>query len=217
LRLKSDTFPTLYHFFAWVSTQFGRIVRAVQCDTGREFDNSTSRSFFLSHGTQLRMSCPYTSSQNSRVERMIRTTNNVMCSLLFQTFLPPLLGQGAGRRYLSAQPPPHQGGSSPHPLLCSLWHLSLLRSPSFFWCTCYPSLSATAPHKLVPRSTHCVFLGYSPNHKGYRCMDLSTHRVLVSRHVVFDVFDFPFFVSPSAASPSEYFSSISDALDDQLT
>jgi hypothetical protein len=63
LRLKSDTFPTLSHFFAWVSTQFGRTVRAVQCDNGREFDNSTSRSFFLSHVTQLRMSCPYTSSK----------------------------------------------------------------------------------------------------------------------------------------------------------
>ena len=60
LRAKSETFPTL-HFFAWVSTQFGLTVKAVQCDNGREFDNSTSRSFFLSRGVQLRMSCPYTS------------------------------------------------------------------------------------------------------------------------------------------------------------
>jgi hypothetical protein len=68
LCLKFDLFPTLSHFLAWVSTQFGRIVRAVQCDNGREFDNSTSRAFFLSHGTQLRMSCPYTSSQNGMIE-----------------------------------------------------------------------------------------------------------------------------------------------------
>jgi hypothetical protein len=44
------TFPTLLHFFAWVSTQFGLTVKAVQCDNCREFDNSTSRSFFLSRG-----------------------------------------------------------------------------------------------------------------------------------------------------------------------
>jgi hypothetical protein len=43
LRAKSDTFPTL-HFFAWVSTQFGLTIKAVQCNNGREFDNSTSRS-----------------------------------------------------------------------------------------------------------------------------------------------------------------------------
>ena len=48
LRAKSETFPTLLHFFAWVSTQFGLTVKTVQCDNGREFDNSTSRSFFLS-------------------------------------------------------------------------------------------------------------------------------------------------------------------------
>jgi hypothetical protein len=34
LRLKSDTFPTLSHFSAWVSNQFGHIVRAVQGTTG---------------------------------------------------------------------------------------------------------------------------------------------------------------------------------------
>src|SRR6185503_15298911 len=42
LRAKSETFPTLLHFFAWVSTQFGLTVKAVQCDNGREFYNSTS-------------------------------------------------------------------------------------------------------------------------------------------------------------------------------
>ena len=64
LRAKSETFPTLLHFFAWVSTQFGLTVKAVQCDNGRDFDNSTSCSFFLSWGVQLVMSCPYTSPQN---------------------------------------------------------------------------------------------------------------------------------------------------------
>ena len=61
LRAKSEAFSTLSHFFAWVSTQFGLTIKAVQCDNGREFDNHASRSFFLSRGVQLRMSCPYTS------------------------------------------------------------------------------------------------------------------------------------------------------------
>ena len=82
LRAKAETFPTLLHSFAWVSTQFGLTVKAVQCDNRREFDNSTSRSFFLSRGVQLRMSCPYTSPQNGKAERMIRTTNDVVRTLL---------------------------------------------------------------------------------------------------------------------------------------
>jgi hypothetical protein len=87
LRAKSEAFPTLSHFFAWVSTQFGLTIKVAQCDNGREFDNSTSRAFFLSHGVQLHMSCPYTSSQNGKTERMIRTTNDTMRTLLLQASL----------------------------------------------------------------------------------------------------------------------------------
>ncbi|WVZ54995.1 hypothetical protein U9M48_005716 [Paspalum notatum var. saurae] len=88
LRFKSKVFSTLSHFLAWVSTQFGLTIKAVQCDNGREFDNNASRSFFLTHGVQLRMSCPYTSAQNGKAERMIHTTNDAMHTLLFQASLP---------------------------------------------------------------------------------------------------------------------------------
>jgi hypothetical protein len=65
-----------------------------------------------------------------------------------------------------------------------------------FGCACYPNTSATTPHKLSPRSTRCVFLGYSSDRKGYRCLDLSTNRLIVSRHVVFDEASFPLAASP---------------------
>jgi hypothetical protein len=43
-----------------------------------------------------------------------------------------------------------------------------------FGCLCYPNLTSTAPHKLSPHLTACVFLGYPSNHRGYRCMDLAS-------------------------------------------
>jgi hypothetical protein len=201
IRQKSDTFPTLSHFFAWVSTQFGRTIRSIQCVNDREFYNNASRDFFLSRGIHLRMSCPYTSPQNGRAERMIRTANDVTRSLLFQASLPPHYWAEAltTATYLLnrlptkavAHPTPYFALFDIHP---SYDHLRV------FGCSCYPNLASTAPHKLAPRSTRCVFLGYSPDHKGYQCLDLSSHRVLISCHVVFDESDFPFSSSSSTTS-----------------
>jgi hypothetical protein len=73
LKLKSDTFTTLSNFFAYVATQFGSTIKAIQCDNEREFDNSSTRTFLLLEGTQLRMPCPYTSSQNGKAEHIIRS------------------------------------------------------------------------------------------------------------------------------------------------
>jgi hypothetical protein len=61
LCVKSDTFSTLSHFFAYVFTQFDRTIKVVQCDNDREFDNAASHAFFATKGLLLWMSCPYTS------------------------------------------------------------------------------------------------------------------------------------------------------------
>jgi hypothetical protein len=148
-RRKSNTFPTLSHFFAYVSTQFGCTIRSGQCNNGREFDNS-SCTFFLSHGVQLRMSCPYTSPQNDKAERMIRTTNNDMCSLLFQASLLAHYWDAslhATTYLLNLLPTKAISAPSPHFALFgttpSYAHLRIFES------ACYPNTSATAPHKLL--------------------------------------------------------------------
>jgi histone deacetylase 1/2 len=60
-----------------------------------------------------------------------------------------------------------------------------------FGCTCWPSLRKYNAHKLEFRSKQCVFLGYSPTYKGYKCLDRSTGRIYISRDVVFDESVFP--------------------------
>lgn len=59
-----------------------------------------------------------------------------------------------------------------------------------FGCAYYPNNSATAPHKLSPSLYLLPFPQLFPDHKGYRCLDLLTHRI-ISRHVVFDEEVFP--------------------------
>jgi hypothetical protein len=44
-----------------LSSQFGHTIKVVQCDNGREFDNASSRAFFVSNVVVLQMSYPYMS------------------------------------------------------------------------------------------------------------------------------------------------------------
>jgi hypothetical protein len=118
---------------------------------------------------------------------MIRTTTNMLRCLLFQASLPASYWAEAlhtATHLLNHLPSKAVRHPTPHFALYGT-------APSYdhlrvFGCACYPNTSATAPHKLSPRSTHCLFLGYSPDHKGYRCLDLTSHHIIISRHVVFD-------------------------------
>jgi hypothetical protein len=144
------------------------------------------------------MLCPYTSRQNGKAERIIRSVNNVIRTLLIQASLPRRYwteGLHIATYLLNYLPTMTVQAACPH--------LALFDSmPSYehlcvFGCTCYPNMTATVPNKLSPRSTWCVFLGYFADHKGYHCLDLSTNCLIVSRHVVFDEDNFPLVASPS--------------------
>ena len=193
LARKSDVLSHVTSFCAFVQTQFGLPIKSFQADNGTEFVNNSLTSLFSSLGIHLRLSCPYTSPQNGKAERMLRTLNNISRTLLIHAHMPsPYWAEAlATATYLlNRRPCTSTQNSTPYELL---YH----KAPDYahlriFGCLCYPNLSATAPHKLAPRSTACVFLGYPSSHKGYHCLDLSTQRIIISRHVVFDETCFPF-------------------------
>lgn len=49
---------------------------------------------------------------------------------------------------------------------------------------CYSNTMSIAAYKLMPWSTDNLYLGPSFDHCGYRCVDLLTQIVIISRHVV---------------------------------
>ncbi|KAF2322200.1 hypothetical protein GH714_008569 [Hevea brasiliensis] len=56
----------------------------------------------------------------------------------------------------------------------------------------FPLARPYSKHKLEPRSRPCVFLGYSQNQSAYLCLDPSSSKIFVSRHVDFVEDQFPF-------------------------
>jgi hypothetical protein len=123
---------------------------------------------------------------------MLRTLNNVVRSLLIHATMPPTYWVEAlsiVMFLINRRPSSSINNGIPYYLLHhKMLDYSILR---VFGCLCYRNLSATTRHKLAPHSSTCVFLGYPPSQKGYRCLDLSNRKIIISRHIIFDVIHFP--------------------------
>ncbi|KAD2393053.1 hypothetical protein E3N88_40030 [Mikania micrantha] len=70
-----------------------------------------------------------------------------------------------------------------------------------FGCLCFPWLRPYAKSKIHPRSTKCIFLGYSSSKSAYKCYDPVTHRLYHSRHVEFIDHIFPFTINGLPPDP----------------
>ncbi|GKB27994.1 ribonuclease H-like domain-containing protein [Tanacetum coccineum] len=88
LHKKSDLFDNFVAFHAYVNKQFNVDIKALQCDHGGEYDNTRFHDLFPQNGIQFRFSCPRTSQQNGKSERMLHTINNLIRTLLFQAHIP---------------------------------------------------------------------------------------------------------------------------------
>ena len=135
---------------------------------------------------------------------MIRTINNVIRTLLFQAHLPPRFWVEAlhmAAYLINLLPSTAINNEIPYQKLFQT-------EPDYsrlhiFGCLCYPHLDS--PHKLALRATPCIFLGYPAYHRGYRCLDLSSNKIILSRHVTFDEQQFPYSSLTPTNSPSYSF------------
>jgi histone deacetylase 1/2 len=201
IRQKSDVFHILRSFLAYTKTQFGLPLLALQTDNGREFGSNALRLLLSAHGVAFRLSCPHTSQQNGKAERILRTLNDCVRTLLIHSAAPLEFWAEAlatATHLINRRPCRAMGTTTPFELLFGV-------PPDYgdlcvFRCLCYP----TSRRQLHTHSRHaaCVFMGYPSDHRGYRCFDIDSRRVYTSRHLVFDEHTFPFQRTAPAAAAS---------------
>lgn len=190
---KSDFFGILKHFHAFVSNQFSHTPKTLQSDGGGEFINASVSNFLREHGIQHHISCPYTPAQNGRAERKHRHVTETGLAMMFNAQAPSQYwfdAFSAATYTINRLPSAVLQGKTSFELLFGLIPNYTNFHP--FGCRVFPCLHHYATHKLMPRSAPCIFLGYSCNYKGFRCLDLVTSRVYITRHAQFDESCFPF-------------------------
>ena len=174
----------------------------MQTDWGGEYQKLNA--FFKQIGIAHHVSCPHTHQQNGSAKRKHRHIVDVGLSLLAHACMPLrfwdeavitacfLINRLPSRTIQNTTPLNRLFNTSPD--------YSFLRT---FGCACWPCLRRYNNNKLQFRSKRCVFLGYSPLHKGYKCLHVSSGRLYISRDVVFDENCFPFSTENPSSTPPE--------------
>jgi hypothetical protein len=163
----------------------------MQTDWGGEYQKLNS--FFQRVGISHLVSCPHAHQQNGPSERKHRHIVEVGLSLLAYASMPLKYWDEAFLTtvYLINRLPNKviQSQTPMERLFGNSGDYSLLRT---FGCACWQNFRPYNRYKLAFRSKQCVFIGYSNLHKGYKCLDISTGRLYISRDIVFDETVFPF-------------------------
>lgn len=126
---------------------------------------------------------------------MIRTINNDIQTLLIQAHLPKSFWVEALNNVVPILNLLPSTSINKKKLLFSVLFNKPRSYTHFrvFGSVCYPHTNTT--DKLEPRSTPSIFLGYPLLHKGYRCFDLKTRKIIILRYVTFDESVFPYQVT----------------------
>lgn len=161
--------------------------RSIRVDQGGEFARSNEfRKIAAKHGYVVEPTGSDTPSQNGRVERLNQTFGIMVRSLLYSAGLPPRFWSDALLHavYLKNR----------------LWHSAIKRTPYEAYLNTKPDLSqlrvfgslvtsrvsGERPAKLDRHTFRGVFLGYTATDLNVRYYDLTSGRIKIARHVVFD-------------------------------
>ena len=154
---------------------FNTKIKTFQTDGGGEYLNNAFKTYFDTHGILPRYTCPHHPEQNGMAEHKHRHLVETGLTLLVHAKMPPTYWAEAFHtaNYLISRLP------TKVLKLVSPYTKLFQRDPTYeilkvFGCACFPYLRPYNNNKLPFRSCKCIFLGYSLNQLGYRCLDPQT-------------------------------------------
>ena len=178
-----------------VKHRFGEHIKRLRTDGGGEFVNHKLESFCKSNSIKLIRTAPYSSAQNGRSERKIRTLSESGNSMLDFSGLPETFW-GESTKYsnyiLNRLPDSKDNYTSCKldrfdPSVAHKDHLKFIRT---FGCAAWVYVEVR--RKDTPKSVLCCLLGLDLSQLAYRLYHLIKRKVVFSRNVIFDETHFPY-------------------------
>ena len=187
LRYKSDMLDTFIEWKAMVERSTEKKVKTLRSDNGGEYISTEFENYLKQEGILHQNTIPKTPEQNGVAERMNRSLQEAMRSMLCESGLPKRFWAEAlnTATYIRNRSPtrsvlnmtPHEAFTGEKPTVS---HLKV------FGCLTYAHIPKDERKKLDPKAREAIFLGYGTNVKGYRLYDVNRQKVFYSRDVLFE-------------------------------
>ncbi|CAN6573029.1 unnamed protein product [Malus baccata var. baccata] len=172
------------------ATQYSSVIKVLHSDNGGEYIGSDLSGFLWDQGILHETTCPHTPQQNGVAERKNSHVLETARALLIGASVPKRLWPEAVTYavYVINRMPswvldfrtPLQVLTDFVPIVSS-HHLP----PRVFGCVAYVHIHKIHQSKLDPCAHRCVFLGFAPQQKGYKCYHLETRHMYVTMDVTF--------------------------------
>lgn len=191
LKEKSEAARTFQDFHKMIKTQFQANIQILHTDNGREYFSTILGSYLTNHGIVHHSSCVDTPQPNRIAERKNKHLLEVARALTFTMAVPKTFWGEAvltATYLINRMPSRVLNFKTPLDTLKNLYPLSKLfcsLTPKVFGCVAFVHIHNQNRGKLDPRALRCVFLGYSPTQKGYKCYHPPTRKFFVLMDVTF--------------------------------
>jgi transposase InsO family protein len=184
MKHKSEVITKFKEYVCLVENQLNLKVKILRCDNGGEFTSNAFAMYLKEKGIEQHFTPPGSHGQNGRVERVHLTILNTVRTLLLDTGLPHTFWAEAANYacYTRNRSPCGPNHLIPDDLWygkrVQLTHLRPFGAPALW------RIHAVL-NKLQPRYSQGFLIGYRAGTTSYKIWDISTHKAVWSRDVVF--------------------------------
>ncbi|RVW93875.1 Retrovirus-related Pol polyprotein from transposon TNT 1-94 [Vitis vinifera] len=200
MKEKSEVGHIFQTFNLMVQNQFNSKIQVLKSDNAKEYFTSSLSTYFQNHGIIHISSCVDTPQQNGVAERKNRHLLEVARCLMFSSNVSNYFWGEAiltATYLINRMPSRVLTFQSPRQLFLKQFphtHAASSDLPlKVFGCTAFVHVYPQNRSKFAPRANKCIFLGYSPTQKGYKCYSPTNKRFYTTMDVSFfeHVFFYP--------------------------
>jgi hypothetical protein len=183
LKEKSEAAQGVMNYLAHLETQ-GRKPKGIQIDCGKEFVNEKLEKYCKQRGIEIRLTAPYSPSQNGIAERMNRTLVKLSRAMLAANQLPEFLWEYAvlhaayvrNRSFTKhlRKLTPYEGWHNKRP---DVSHLREFGAPVWILLQ-----GQKKKQKMLPKSKRRSYVGYDDGADAIKYYNADTRNVLTSRN-----------------------------------